>query len=84
MITELSMAALVETQEMLETVVASVVAGIGVTIVFSIAIWGAARFVDLSRGERPLAAGVAGLLAALALVMTLGGVVLGIVIMTSK
>ena len=50
-------AVVVETKELLETVVASLVAGVGVTVVFSIAIWGAARFVDLSRSERPLAAG---------------------------
>ena len=43
-----------------ETVVASLIAGVGVTVVFSIAIWGAARFADLSRGERPLAAGGGG------------------------
>ena len=82
--TELSMAALVETQELLETVVASVVAGIGVTVIFSIAIWGAARFADLSRSERPLAAGAVGALAAVALIATLAGVAFGIVIMTSK
>jgi hypothetical protein len=82
--TELSMAAIVETQELLETVIASVVAGVGVTVVFSIAIWGAARFVDLSRSERPLAAGAAGALAAIALAATLAGVVLGIVIVTNS
>jgi len=49
-------ATLVEGKELLETVVASVVAGIGVTFVFSVAIWGVARFADLSRNERPLAA----------------------------
>lgn len=78
------MAALVQTQELWETVVASVIAGIGVTVVFSVAIWGAARFADLSRGEKPLAAGAAGALAAIALVATLAAVVFGIVIMTSK
>ena len=43
--------------------VASLVAGVGVTFVFSIAIWGVARFADLSRSERPLAAGAAAALA---------------------
>jgi hypothetical protein len=77
------MAVVVETRELLETVVASVVAGVGVTLVFSVAIWGVARFVDLSRSERPLAAGAAAGLAALALVATLAGVVFGIVIMAN-
>lgn len=78
------MAVVVQTKELLETIVASVVAGVGITTAFSVAIWGAARFVDLSRGERPLAAGSAAAVAGLALIVTLGAVVLGIVAMTSK
>lgn len=78
------MAVVVETRELLETVVASVIAGVGVTVVFAVAIWGVARFVDLSRSERPLAAGAAAGLAALALIATVASVAFGIVIMTSK
>jgi len=78
------MAVVVETKNLLETVVASVVAGVGITVVFSIAIWGVARFADLSRSERPLAAGAAATLAALAGVATLAAVAFGIVIMSSK
>jgi hypothetical protein len=76
--------ALVEGKELLETVVASAVAGTGVTFVFSVAIWGVARFVDLSRNERPLAAGAAALVAALALLGTAAAVIFGIIAMTSK
>ena len=36
------------------------------TVIFSVAIWGVARFADLSRNERPLAAGAAATLAGLA------------------
>lgn len=78
------MATIVEGKELLETVVASVVAGVGVTFVFSIAIWGVARFADLSRNERPLAAGAAAGAAALALLVTAAAVVVGIIAMTSK
>ncbi len=77
-------ATLVEGKELLETVVASVVAGVGVTSVFAVAIWGVGRFADLSRGERPLAAGGAAAVAALALVAVTAAVVIGIVVMTSK
>ena len=77
-------ATLVEGKELLETVVFSAVAGIGVTFVFSLAIWGVARFADFSRNERPLAAGAAALVAALALLGTAAVVVFGIVVMTSK
>jgi hypothetical protein len=78
------MAIVVETKELLETVLASVVAGVGITVIFSVAIWGVARFADLSRNERPVAAGAAAALAALAGLATLAAVALGIVIMSSK
>jgi len=78
------MAVVVETKELAQTVVASVVAGVGITVVFSIAIWGVARFADFNRDERPLAAGAAAALAGVALAVTLGAVVFGIVVMTRK
>lgn len=77
-------AALIEGKELLETVVASTVAGVGVTFVFSIAIWGVAQFVEHSRSERTLAAGAAGLVAALAVLATAAAVVVGILAMTNK
>lgn len=77
-------ATLVEGKELMETVVASVIAGVGVTSVFAIAIWGVGRFVDLSRDERPLAAGGAAAAAALALAAVIAAVVFGIIVMTRK
>jgi len=77
-------AVIVETGDLVQTVIASVVAGVGITVVFSVAIWGTARFADLSRNERPLAAGAAATLAALAGVATLAAVAYGLVVMTSK
>ncbi len=78
------LAVVVETKELAETVVASIVGGVGVTVVFSIAIWGVARFVDFSRNDRPLAAGGAAAVTVLALLSTAASVVLGIIVMTSK
>ena len=78
------LAVVVETKELVETVVASLVGGVGVTVVFSIAIWGSARFAELSRGDRPLAAAGAAAVAMLALAATAASVVLGIIVMTSK
>lgn len=78
------MATLVETKELAETVVASVIAGVGITTIFSVAIWGGARFADLSRSGRPLAAGAAAALGGLALLATMVAVVVGILVMTSK
>jgi hypothetical protein len=76
--------AIVETTDLLETVAASLVAGIGVTAAFSIAIFGITRSADLLRDDRPLLAGAAGGLAALALAVVIGAIVLGIVVMTTK
>jgi hypothetical protein len=78
------LATVVETKELLQTVAASVIAGVGVTVVFSMAIYGATRFADLSRDERPLAAGAAAALTLIALSACVAAVVVGIVVMTSK
>lgn len=78
------LAVVVETKELAQTALASVVAGLGITIVFSVAIWGAARFVDLSGDERPVAAAAAAILGLVALGATLAAVGVGIVVMTSK
>ena len=78
------LAVVVETKQLAETVVASIVGGVGVTVAFSIAIWGVARFADLSRSERPLAAGAAAAVTVLALMATAASVVLGIVVMTQQ
>jgi len=55
-----------------------------VTAIFSVAIWGGARFADLNRGGRPLAAAAAAALGAVALVATVAAVAFGIVVMTNK
>jgi ABC-type sulfate transport system permease subunit len=77
-------ATIVETKELVQTVVFATVAGIGATAIFSVAIWGVARFVDLSQEERRLEAGFAAAAAAVALLAVLAVVVIGVVVMTSK
>jgi hypothetical protein len=77
-------ASLVEGKELLETVVASFIAGIGVTFAFSLAIWGVGRFADLSRGERPIAAAGALTVAGFALACVGAALVFAIIVMTSK
>lgn len=78
------LATVLETKNLLETVAASLIAGLGVTIVFSVAVYGATRFADLSRDERPIAAAAAIGTALLAFAVCVAGVVFGIVVMTSK
>ena len=78
------LATVVETQDLWRTVVAALVAGVGVTVVFSLAIYGATHFAEARRDDRPLASTAAALLTGLALAATLASVVLGIVAMTAK
>ena len=78
------LATIVETADLLKTVAASVIAGVGLTCIFSIAIWGATRYAELSHDERPLAAGAAGAVAVLGFLVTMAAIVLGVIVMTSK
>ena len=77
-------ATVVETKALLDTVLASVIAGVGVTTVFAILIFGVARSANLVRDDRPVAATAAGGLAVIALLVVTAAIVLGIVVMTSK
>jgi hypothetical protein len=78
------LATIVDTEALLETVAAALVAGVGVTLVFAVAILGAARFMDLRNEERPLAAGAFAALGLTALVASGLAIVAGIVVMISK
>jgi hypothetical protein len=77
-------ATVVDTDALLDTVAASLIAGVGITIVFSLAIRGAARWADARRDGRPILATAAGTLAVLAVIASLAAVALGIVVMTSN
>jgi hypothetical protein len=77
-------ATIVETKDLLETVAASFIAGVGVTAAFSIVIFGITRSADMVRDERPLLATAAGALAVLAGLVVAGAIVLGIIAMTAK
>jgi len=76
--------AIVETKELLETVFFASVSGIGMTLIFSLAIYGSTRYADLSRDQRPVAATAAAALAIFAFLASLALVVIGIVVMSSK
>jgi hypothetical protein len=77
-------ATIVEWKDLWQTVVASVVAGVGITFAFSVGIWGTGQFVELSRGDRQGAATVAGLVALLGFLVVAAAVIFGIVVMTHK
>jgi hypothetical protein len=78
------MATVVETKELLETVIASLIAGVGVTAAFSLVIFGVTRSADMARNERPMLATAAGALAVLSGFVVAAAIVFGIVVMTQK
>jgi hypothetical protein len=61
---------------------ASFIAGVGVTAVFSLAIHGAVRFIDSRRDGRPLEAALYGTLTTISLLGSVAALVLGLVVMT--
>ena len=77
-------ATIVETKELVETVIYATVAGIGVTAIFSMAIWGAARFTDLSQEDRRRRRAWRRRWPAIALLAVLAAIVFGVIVMTSK
>jgi hypothetical protein len=79
-----TVATIVETKDLIETVLYATVSGIGVTAIFSVAIWGVARFTDLSQEDRRPAAAAAAGVAVAALAAVLAAVVFGVIVMTSK
>jgi hypothetical protein len=62
----------------------SLVAGIGITIVFSMVIWGATRASDYARTDRRGLAVMHGALASVALIAVAASVVYGFTILTTK
>jgi hypothetical protein len=77
-------ATIVETKALLDTVIVSLVAGIGVTTVFAILIFGVARSADMARSDRPVAAAAAAGLAVASLLVVAAAILLGIIVMTQK
>lgn len=77
-------ATVVETKELLQTVLYSSVAGVGITAVYSLAIYGATRFAELSRDDRPGLAALAAVLAGISILVCVAAVVFGLIVMTSK
>ena len=78
------LATIVDTEALLKTIVAAFIAGVGVTLIFSLAILGASRFVDLSRDGRSPGAIAFGALAVVALLAALVAVAVGIIVMAQK
>jgi len=72
-------ATIVDTEALVESVVAALVAGVGIAIAFSLAVYGAVRFAEARRGEGSLAAGAAAALTIAALACCAAAITAGIV-----
>ena len=78
------LATVIDTKALWETIVAALVAGLGVTLAFSLALLGVARFIDQSRDGRTAVAVASAAFAGVALAAVAAAIVLGIVVTTSK
>ena len=78
------LATLVDTKTLWQSVIASAVAGIGITVAFAIMVFAVTRSADMVRQERPVLATAAGGLAALGLLVVAASIVLGVVVMAQK
>ena len=77
-------AKIIDTDAAWQAVWTAAVAGIGVTIVFSLAVLGATRSTDMRRDDRPVPAALYGGLAVLAVAATIGAIVYAITLITTK
>jgi Na+-translocating ferredoxin:NAD+ oxidoreductase RnfA subunit len=78
------LAEIVEGKALLESVVYSLGAAIGLSIAFSTALWGATRAGEARRDDRPALALAAGAVMVVGLIACGAAVVLGVIVMTSK
>ena len=78
------MSTIVDTTTLLDLVAVSVLAAVGVTAAFSVAILGATRFSEFRRDGRTMEAAFFGALTALALAACVAAIVYGIVEIQTK
>ena len=77
-------AKIIDTHAAWQAIWTAAVSGVGVTVVFSLAVLGATRSTDMRRDERPGQAAIYGVLALVAFAATLGAVVYAITLITTK
>jgi hypothetical protein len=78
------LAEIVDPTAVWQTIVAALAAGIGVTSVFSIAVFAVARSIELRLDGRTMSAAAFGAVAAIALAVCVAAIVIGVIVMTQK
>lgn len=77
-------ATVVDTSALWQTIVAALIAGVGTTLVFSLAILGVARSSEANREGRTIETALFAGMAVLGLLATAGAIVFGVIVMTTK
>jgi hypothetical protein len=77
-------ATIVDTEALLDTLLAALIAGVGTTVIVSLAILGAVRFADANRDGKAVQAAFFGTLAVIGALATIGAAVVAVIVMTSK
>jgi len=77
-------ATIVDTEALVESAAAAVLAGVGIAIAFSLAVYGAVRFAEARRGGGSLAAGAAAVLTIADLACCAAAITAGIVILVAE
>ncbi len=75
---------IVDTGALLRLLYTSLLAGVGVTVIFALAVYGATRAADMRRAHRSSAAAVYVGVAVLSLLLTTSAVVYGVVLVAQK
>lgn len=75
------LATIVDTADLGKTVVAALIAGVGMTASVSLVIFGATRFADMRRDDRTAAATAFAAVAVTGLLVTIGGLTAGMIVM---
>jgi hypothetical protein len=78
------LATIVDTGDLLEAVWTAAVAGVGVTVVYGLALLGLDRAIEYGRAGRGLEATAYGALALVSSALVLGSIVFGIIVMLNK
>ena len=78
------LAQIVDWQTLGDVAIASLLAGVGLSLAFSLAIMGATRMVDMRRKDRSVEAGAYAALMLIGLAVAGAGVAFGVIVMTQK
>lgn len=78
------LATVIETEALLKTALAALVAGVGFTASFSLAILGAGRISDFRQANRPVMVAAAVALMSFGALVSAAGIVLALIEMTTK